>query len=161
MLLNYKLIMLSVAVITVFGCSEHRKTASTEQQKTALTNPPELLSLSGFISSQTPLILSDDAILNLKLEDTAKQDVAAEVLAEQRISIKSAAPWPFTITYDPAKLKHTGRYILRARLEIAGKLHYMNSKPISAFSTQEPINILLSPVNRPSLNAKHESMVLY
>lgn len=150
MLLHYKLIILSATLLTVFGCTELRskEELAAKKQNTALTNSPELLTLSGFISYRSPLVLTEDAMLSIKLEDTAKQDIAAEVLAEQRISIKSAAPWPFTITYDPAKLKHSGRYILRARLEIAGQLHYMNIKPVSAFSTQEPINILLSPVTK-------------
>ena len=148
MLLHYKLIILSATLLSVLGCSDHRNKEeySAKKQNMTLTSSPELLTLSGFISYRSPLVLTDNAMLNIKLEDTSKQDVAAEVLAEQRIAIKSLAPWPFKVTYDPAKLTHSGRYILRARLTIAGKLRYMNIKPISAFSTQEPINILLSPM---------------
>jgi putative lipoprotein len=146
-LFNYQLIILSAVLSTLLGCSEYRQgEQSREKQNAMLTNVPELLSLSGFISYQEPLTLTDDAILSIKIEDVAKQDVAAEVIAEQRIAIQSDGPWAFTINYDPAKLKHNGRYVLRARLETAGKLRFINSTPPSAFNTQEPINILLSPL---------------
>ena len=74
------------------------------------------------------MMLPPTATLEVVLENSAKMDVAAELVAKAEMPIKTGPPYRVTLRYDPAVLDDKGRYGVRARI--------MNEKRLMFTSTQ-------------------------
>ena len=145
--MRYKRFIIFISFFMLLGCSGYNKSAIKDKEQNALMGTePEMLSLSGFVIEGGKIVLPDNAVLTVKLEASAKLNIPAQLITEQSYSLKADSPWAFKLIYDPEKLEHDGRYILRAEVEVDGRLRFTNKHSISAFSVEEPINIQLSPV---------------
>ena len=91
-----------------------------------------------------------DAEVSVTLEDVARMDVSAELIAVTRFKPQGGPPWAFILEYDPAKIHEKGRYALRARIEADGRLIFTSTEHIPAFSRDpgKPVKILVSQVSR-------------
>lgn len=85
------------------------------------------------------MLLSPEAEITVAIENAARMDAPADVLASTRFSVKGRGgpPWYFSVAYDPGRLEDTGRYVLRARIELDGQLLFSNTDPLPAFD-QKP-----------------------
>jgi putative lipoprotein len=93
------------------------------------------------------MLLPPTATLEVVLEDSAKMDVAAELVTRESVALEGASP-PFRLTleYDPAKLHGRGRYGVRARIENEGQLMFTSTQFHPAFGTHGSIE---APANDP------------
>jgi putative lipoprotein len=100
------------------------------------------------------MLLPPDAEVSITLEDVARMDVSAELIAVTRFKPQGGPPWTFTLAYDPAKIHEKGRYALRARIEVNGRLIFTSTEYIPAFDREpdKPVKIMVSQV--PSTKAK-------
>jgi putative lipoprotein len=91
-----------------------------------------------------------DAEVYVTLEDVARMDVKAELIAETSFKPQGGPPWAFTLEYDPAKIHEKGRYALRTRIEANGRLLFTSTEHIPAFDGEpnKPIEIMVSKVVR-------------
>lgn len=145
--MRYKRFIIFISLCMLLGCSGYNKSATKGKEQNALINAePEMLSLSGFVIDGGKTVLPENAVLTVKLEASAKQNIPARLVTEQSYSVKVDSPWAFKLIYDPEKLEHDVRYTLRAEIKVDGRLRFINKHSISAFSLEEPINIQLSPV---------------
>jgi len=94
------------------------------------------------------MALPPGAEIRVSLEDVARMDVRSDVIATARFSPQTGPPWKFTLKYDAAKINDRGRYSLRVRIEVDGRLMFISTEHIPAFDRAdgEPIKIMVSRV---------------
>lgn len=102
--------------------------------------------LKGTVWYRERMLLPPNAQITVRLEDAARMDVAAEVVATTRLVPHGAPPYSFELGYDPARIEPRGRYVLRARIEADGELLFTNTSHVPAFEG-EPVEILVSRVS--------------
>ena len=95
------------------------------------------------------MLLPPDSEVSIILEDVARMDVSAELIAVTRFKPQGGPPYSFTLAYDPAKIHEKGRYALRARIEANGRLIFTSTEHIPAFgrTPDQPVKIMVSQVS--------------
>jgi uncharacterized lipoprotein YbaY len=81
----------------------------------------------GIINTQEQVELPAGAIVNVQLQDVSRADAPAIVLGEQVIQNPKQFPIPFEIAYDPAQIDERYIYSMRVRVEVEGKLIFINT----------------------------------
>jgi len=105
--------------------------------------------IEGTVWYRERMLLPPDAEVCITLEDVARMDVKAELIAVTRFKPQGGPPWAFTVEYDTDKIHEKGRYALRARIEANGRLIFTSTEQIPAFDRDpdKPVKILLSRVS--------------
>jgi len=85
------------------------------------------VAVKGTINTQNKVELPAGAIVNVQLQDTSRADAPAIVLGEQVIQNPERFPISFEIEYDPAKIDERYVYSMRVRIEVEGKLIFINT----------------------------------
>ncbi|MEN8189631.1 MAG: META domain-containing protein [Thermodesulfobacteriota bacterium] len=96
------------------------------------------------------IMLPPGAEVIVTMEDTARMDVAAEMIAENRMFTRGGPPFHVTLEYDSARIQDKGIYTLRAVIRVQGQLLYTSTESIGAFdnSPGEAVEIVVSRVAR-------------
>ena len=103
------------------------------------------------------MMLPPTARVTVVLEDAAKMDVKAELIAQETVPAEAGPPYKITLTYDPARLTRQGRYGVRARIDNQeNQLLFISTQFIPAFGTHgsadsapnDPIEVLVQRVPR-------------
>jgi putative lipoprotein len=104
--------------------------------------------IEGSIWYRERIALPPSAEIRVLLEDVARMDVPADVIAITRVEPQGGPPWAFSLTFDPEKLQERGRYIVRVRIEDAGRLLFINTESTPAFDRdpETPMDIRVSRV---------------
>jgi putative lipoprotein len=104
--------------------------------------------IEGRIWYRERIALPPSAEIRVLLEDVARMDVPAEVIASTRVESKGGPPWTFSLPYDPEKLQDRGRYVVRVRIEDDGRLLFINTESTPAFGDGPgtPLDIRVSRV---------------
>ena len=84
-----------------------------------------------------------EARVHVSLQDVARMDVAATVIAENAVAAVNGPPWNISLAYDPAALEDRGRYAVRAWIDLEGKLLFTTDTHIPAFDGDEPVEIMM------------------
>ena len=92
-----------------------------------LTSCAQPATVKGTINTQGQVELPVGAIVNVQLQDTSRADAPAIVLGEQVIQNPERFPISFEIEYDPAQIDERHVYSMRVRIEIEGKLVFINT----------------------------------
>ena len=100
-----------------------------------------LANLTGTVTYQDPVTLSPDAVVTVQLADVSRQDVPANVIAEQVISNPGRSPIPFDLSYDPDAIVPSHAYAVRARIEWEGRLVYITDTRQCAITRGCPTNL--------------------
>ncbi|PSS49006.1 YbaY family lipoprotein [Pseudomonas sp. BBP2017] len=91
-------------------------------------NPNQHASLDGEVFYLQRIALPPAATLSVSLQDVSLMDAPAVTLARQNGPVKGNVPLPFHLTYDPAQVKPGHRYAISARIELDGKLLFINTE---------------------------------
>ena len=83
--------------------------------------PPNQASLDGEVFYLQRIALPPAATLSVELQDVS-------LMARQAGPVKGNVPLPFHLTYDPAQVKPGHRYAVSARIELNGKLLFINTE---------------------------------
>ena len=75
---------------------------------------PKMKSIEGSVWYRERIAPPPDAVIRITLEDIAKMDVPAELIAETSITPEGGPPWNFILAYDPSKIHERGRYAVDA-----------------------------------------------
>jgi putative lipoprotein len=81
----------------------------------------------GTVNTQEQVELPSGAVVNVQLQDTSRADAPAVVLGEQVIQNTVQFPVPFEIAYDPTQIDEQHVYSMRVRIEVEGKLIFINT----------------------------------
>ena len=109
--------------------------------------------IEGSIWYRERIALPPSAEIRVLLEDVARMDVPAEVIASTRLKPSGGPPWTFKLPYDPDRLQERGRYVVRVRIEDDGRLLFISTESTPAFGRDPniPLEIRVSrvPTARP------------
>lgn len=102
----------------------------------------------GSVCYRERMLLPPHAEILINLEEVARADAPADLVASTRFVPETGQPWAFSLQYDPAKLHDKGRYVLRARIEADSRLLFTSTEHIPAFdrAPEEPLKIMVSQV---------------
>ena len=77
----------------------------------------------GTVSYRQRMALPADAVVEVRLLDTSRTDVAATIIGEAIIPTQGAqVPIPYRIEYNPAAIDPSHTYSVRANINVGGKL---------------------------------------
>ncbi|MFK3775070.1 YbaY family lipoprotein [Pseudomonas sp. NPDC089406] len=111
--------------------------------------PAPHASLDGEVFYLQRSALPPAATLSVSLQDVSLMDAPAVTLASQAGPVKGNVPLPFHLTYDPAKVKPGHRYAVSARIELDGKLLFINTEHHGVTldgNDPQPLRIKVDPV---------------
>lgn len=98
------------------------------------------IDLAGQVSYRVRLALPADAVLIIRIQDTARAGAPARVLAEQRIQLAGQqVPIAFQTTIDRDLIGKKARVTVAARIEHKGKLLFINDKSYPALADGQPL----------------------
>lgn len=73
------------------------------------------------------------AVMDVYIEDQARADAPADILAQTQLIPSGEPPLGFSLAYDPQSLSPRGRYGMRVRISVDGDLWYINTRHVPAF----------------------------
>lgn len=120
----------------------------TEDAAQAAPQPRSTALINGSVTYRERLALTDQAELEVVLEDVSLQDVAAPVLAEQNISSPGQVPIRFELEYRLADVDERRSYAVRARIHDRGRLLFTSDThtPVLTRGAGREAHLLLVPV---------------
>lgn len=138
------LLACSLALLTFAGCAKN--TTTSEQPICAKS------AVQGEITYRARIALDPRAVIDVRLVDAAKMDVAAITLGEISISAEERAgkqvPIPFTLVYDGAQVNKNSRLLIQARILVDDKPVWITgtSIPFDPATTKQPVEVVVQPV---------------
>jgi len=82
---------------------------------------------------------SEGVVVTVKIEDVSRADAPAVTIGQQVIeNPEQQVPIPFEIEYNPADIDERYVYALRARIEVDGKLWFINSSRYAVITRGNP-----------------------
>ena len=106
-------------------------------------------SLDGEVFYLQRMALPPAATLSVELQDVSLMDAPAVILARQAGPVKGNVPLPFHLDYDPAQIKPGHRYAVSARIELDGKLLFINTEHHDVQldrGVPQPVRVKVDPV---------------
>jgi putative lipoprotein len=110
--------------------------------------PPPSAFLTGTVSYRQRLALTPQAEVQVELRDVSAQDAGSVLIAKQVIATPGQVPIPFSLEYDPTKIRGGRTYAISARIVDRGQLQFLTDTriPVLTGGAQGPIEILVVPV---------------
>ena len=108
--------------------------------------------ISGSVTYLQRIALPPDAILTIRVQDTSRADAKARTLAEQSIELGGQqVPINFQLTVDRDLIGKRARITLAARIEIYGKLLFINDSayPVKIENGKAHVDMRLRQVSAP------------
>ena len=105
--------------------------------------------LSGTVTYRERIALPPGAVVEVKLLDVSRMDVAAEVIAEAVIRSEHQVPIRFELAYDPERIDQRHRYSVQARILVDGRLWFNSTQAVPVLTGGYPdvVDILLQRVS--------------
>ncbi len=103
--------------------------------------------VSGTISNVKPADLPEHSVLDVRLVDISRQDVAAEVLSSKRYKVE-ALPAAFALEYDDALIDDRMSYAIQAQILNDGTLLFTNTSvvPVLARGATDSVEVEVFPI---------------
>lgn len=109
------------------------------------------IDITGQVRYLARIALPPEAMLTVRIQDTARAGAPARVLAEQRIELAGQqVPIPFASTIDRDLVGKRARVTVTARIEHRGRLLFINDRIVPALSADGqplPVELILKPVS--------------
>jgi putative lipoprotein len=96
------------------------------------------------------MLLPPGAELTVRIEDSARADAPATVIASTTVLLAASPPFDVVVSCDPAVLDERGRYGVRASITVNGRLRFASTEHHPAFGADDaggPIRIMLTGVS--------------
>lgn len=112
---------------------------------------PAAALISGTVSYRERMALTNQAVVEITLEDASRQDVAARVIARRTISDPGQVPIRFELEFSPADIDPRLGYTLRARIRDHGRLVFTSDTgtPVLTRGAGREAHLLLVSVQKP------------
>jgi putative lipoprotein len=116
--------LIIVGMFVLFGCGAFSDEAS----------------VTGNVTYLQRIALPDDAVVTVQIQDTSRQDVAAEVIGEQVIETEGQqVPISYEVSYDPDVIEDNHTYTMSARItDGEGNLLFINDTAIPVITRDSP-----------------------
>ena len=83
--------------------------------------------LTGTVYYLERIALPPGAVLKVQLSDVSRADAPAEVIAGDSMTVTTQVPIKFSLSYDPHLIVPSHTYVVQARIEVDGKLRFINT----------------------------------
>lgn len=107
--------------------------------------------LTGSVTYLERIALLPGSVVEVRILDVSRQDVAADVIGETIITTQGEnVPIPFSVSYDPTRIDERMTYSMSARILVDGELRWINTDHIPVLTNGNPSNgveILVSGVS--------------
>jgi putative lipoprotein len=98
--------------------------------------------VTGTVTYRERIALPPDAVVRVQLQDVSRADAPATVVAETSFPTGGKqVPFPFTLTYDPAQIRPTNSYAVRATIESGGQLLFTTTTRYAVITMGNPTNV--------------------
>ena len=114
------LIVIAFIILVLLGCSKTASVTGTIIYKEKIALP------------------SDGVVVTAKIEDVSRADAPAVTIGEQVMDNPGQVPIPFEIEYNPADIDDRYVYALRIRIEVDGKLLFINTSRYAVITRGNP-----------------------
>ncbi|NDJ83584.1 lipo-like protein [Vibrio campbellii] len=113
------------------GC----QTSQTTEMESAEAS---MKTITGTVAYRERIALPPHAVVTVALEDVSLADAPAKVLAKQTFETEGKqVPLAFELSYNSNDIQPNHRYSLRARIEVDGKLRFINDTSIPVITDAE------------------------
>ncbi|OKH40037.1 hypothetical protein NIES2119_03560 [[Phormidium ambiguum] IAM M-71] len=136
----------SVLAIALSTAALINSTTAIAQSPTTAT---QFSSVSGTVTYRQRIALPPNALVQVQLQDTSKQDTAAVVIGEQIIPTQGRqVPFPFEINYNSNTINPRNTYTVQARIFVDNKLSFINtnSYPVITNGNPNKVEIVVNQV---------------
>jgi uncharacterized lipoprotein YbaY len=118
-----------------------QKPASTTETTTMTETAPALSGvLTGTIAYRERIALSPDAVIEVKLADVSKMDVAATMVATQVFTAAGRqVPLPFELSYNPVDINPAMTYAVQVRISEGGQLRWITTQQYPVLTRNAPL----------------------
>lgn len=125
--------------ILMLTCLLAACSAKTAMQAGGGTAPPRV---TGTISYLQRIALPPEAVIKVQLVDVSRQDVPAIEISELTIYANGRqVPFEFEIDYRPAEIEEGHIYALQARIEVNGRLRFVNDRRYAVLTGGAPAHV--------------------
>ena len=124
--------ILTTALLLLTACGSEQtesgvvETSGGRQEQTTERLAVGLAVLEGQVQFSDDVDLPIGAVLIVSLNDISLADAPSVLLAEQLIRNPVGLPIAFRLEYDPDKINQRNTYALKARVDLDGRLPYIN-----------------------------------
>lgn len=111
-----------------------------------MRNDAKQAAVTGSVAYRERIALPPDAVLEVRLSDVSRQDVAAPVIAETTVvPAGRQVPIPFELHYDPRKIEPNRTYAVRATIHSPGRMMFTTttSYPVITQGNPTRVNLML------------------
>jgi uncharacterized lipoprotein YbaY len=116
-------IAITFAILLVAGCTKTATVTGTLTYREKIALPPQ------------------GVVISVKVEDVSRADAPAVTIGEQIIENPShQVPIPFEVEYNPADIDERFTYAMRVRIEVDGKLWFINTTRFQVITRGYPIS---------------------
>ena len=120
-----------------------------EPVKSTTPAPTASAVLTGTVTYLQRSALPPTAVVEVTLADVSRADAPAAVIATQQIETNGKqVPFPYELTYDPAKIDPRFTYAVRARITDGGKLLFTSTQRYAVLTNGAPltgVEIIVQP----------------
>ena len=104
--------------------------------------------LTGTVTYRQRIALTPQAEVHVELRDVSVQDVASVPIAKQVIATPGQVPIPFSLEYDPTKIRPGRTYAVSARIVDRGQLQFVTDTRVPVLTGGAPaaVEIVVVPV---------------
>jgi putative lipoprotein len=105
--------------------------------------------VTGTVAYRERIALPADAVVEIRLSDVSRQDVASPVIAETTVRPAGRqVPIPFELRYDAGKIDPNRTYAVRATISSAGRMMFTTATAYPVITRGNPtqINLMLQRV---------------
>lgn len=100
--------------------------------------------ITGTAAYRQRIAIPDDTVMEVRLEDVSRQDVAADIIAERSIPTEGRqVPLSFELPYDPSKIQPSHRYNVRVSLRSEGRLLFTTADAHLVITAGEPTDVTI------------------
>lgn len=137
------LMTLGSTIVALAACGGNKGVQTAEKPEGAT-----MAKVTGTVSYRERMALPPGAVLKVQLIDGSIADAPADVIAQETIPVTTQVPIPFSLSYDPKRIIPMHSYAVQARIEVDGKLWFINttSNPVITNGKPTTIDVRVSPV---------------
>lgn len=108
---------------------------------------PAAYAVTGVVTFKEPDTLPSGAVVEVRLQDVSRADAPANVIFTQVITTTGEQPpIPFSLNFNPAEVDDRFTYTVGARINVDGKLAWINDTAIPVITRGAPVSDVDVPV---------------
>ncbi|MGA2551588.1 MAG: YbaY family lipoprotein [Burkholderiaceae bacterium] len=114
-----------------------------------IPHDPSFASVSGIVSYRERIALLPEDVVLVQLVDVSRNDVRADIIAEQRIERPGQVPVKFELKYDENAIVRGHQYAVTASIYQGRRIIFNThtSVPVLDVSKRSPVELILEPVS--------------